>query len=209
MYRKEIQAQGNFDKLVEYFTQFPGIGTRQAKRFAFYLVSKDEHYIEELTQTIHDVKKETKQCILCMRYHSEKDTICHICSNQSRNSSFLLLIEKDQDIESFENAHVYDGIYFVLGKLISVASREEVRVARVNRLIERIKKLLENNTKLEIICAFPTTPNGLFTDSFIKQELEKLFPSISIKSLGRGFATGSDPEYADSDTLSFALKNRV
>lgn len=201
------ESKTNFQKLIEYFSAFPGIGTRQAKRFIFHLLLKDQAYIDEFTSLLTQVRKETKQCELCMRHHSEPATQCLICSNQNRKKNIILIIEKDQDIESFEHAHVYDGLYFVMGGLISIISKDQTKNIRIEKLYKRIEK---NDGQLdEIILAFPMTPNGTFTDSYIRQEVSKKFKDIQIKSLGRGFSTGSDPEYADTDTLSFAIKNRV
>lgn len=203
------EGENSFQKLVAHFALFPGIGTRQAKRFAFFFLTKDTSYIEDFTATLKKVKEETRQCKLCMRYHAQGNNLCSICEHaERRNSHMLLVIEKDQDIESFEHARVYDGLYFVLGNLISIASRTETRNTRIEKLKERIQNIPLEKKDIEIILAFPTTPNGLFTDSYIREELLKIYPDIQIKSLGRGFSTGSDPEYADGDTLSFAIKNR-
>ena len=99
----------------------------------------------------------------------------------------------------------YNGVYFVLGKLISLISKDEIRLTRLQKLLDKIKN---QNDITEIILAFPMTPNGLFTDQYVRTEIGKAFPHIQIKSLGRGFATGSDPEYVDTDTITYALQNR-
>jgi recombination protein RecR len=207
-----MDKNNEFQKLITFFEEFPGVGSRQAKRFALFLVSKNSSFIEEFTSVLKRAKELSHQCLSCMRYHFGNETLCGICTDTNRMNHILLVVEKEQDIEALERTHVYQGKYFILGKLISLISKEEIRLTRLLMLIGKIREQLlkhitENKTP-EIILAFPTTPNGTFTDSYVREELRKEFPNITIKSLGRGFATGSDPEYADVDTLINALKNR-
>jgi recombination protein RecR len=200
-----MEKNSEFQKLITFFEEIPGVGARQARRFALFLLSKNRGFIEDFTGTLINTKQMSKECPSCLRYHFGQEDVCSICESSERTDSMLLVVEKEQDIESFERTHLFTGKYFVLGKLISLVSKDELRLTRLNRLLQKIEK---GGTVDEIILAFPTTPNGTFTDSYVRQEITKQFPTIAIKSLGRGFATGSDPEYADSDTIAFALKNR-
>lgn len=199
-----MEKHTDFQKLISFFEEFPGVGARQARRFALFLMSKNRDYISHMTETLKSAKSASRECPSCMRYHFEGDTLCVICSDPKRDKTTLLLVEKDQDIEGFERTHLFTGTYFVLGKLISLVSKDELRLTRLMKLFQKLKE----SEVTEIILAFPATPNGIFTDGYVRGELAKNFPHIQIKTLGRGFATGSDPEYADTDTLAFALKNR-
>ncbi len=201
-----MEQNTEFQKLITFFEEFPGVGARQARRFALFVVSKNKNFIDDFTSTLKKTKDSSKECSLCMRYHFGMEEVCSICSDTKRNNALLLIVEKEQDIEGFERTHLYDGKYFVLGRLLSLVSKDELRLTRFVKLVQKIKDM---PTISEIILAFPSTPNGIFTDGYVRQELKKQFTSISLTSLGRGFATGSDPEYADTDTLSFALKNRI
>jgi recombination protein RecR len=201
-----MDQNNNFLKLIQYFEEFPGVGSRQAKRFTYFLMNKNSFFIKDFTETILNVKQVSRQCSSCMRFFFGDGEFCSICSSEERNTTQLLLVEKDQDVDSFEKTKSYTGTYFVIGRLLSLISKEDIKLARLAPLYEKLKNKDSVN---EIILAFSNTPNGNFTDSYIRQEITKQFPAIAIKSLGRGFATGSDPEYVDNDTLSNALKNRA
>lgn len=202
-----MDSNNNFLKLIEYFQEFPGVGSRQAKRFTYFLMNKNNFFIKDFTTTIENLKQISRQCMSCMRFHFGGDTVCSICADTTRSHTQLMIVEKDQDIDSFEKTKSYNGLYFVIGRLLSLISKEDIKLARLAPLYDRLEA--ESGTIDEVILAFSSTPNGNFTDSYIKDELTKRFPTLTIKSLGRGFATGSDPEYVDSETLSFALKNRA
>jgi recombination protein RecR len=202
-----MEKNSEFEKLIEFFKTFPGVGSRQAKRFALFILSKNNDSISDFKNLLTELKSISKECSSCMKRHfSKTSNLCDICSNQNRNPKLLLVTEKEGDIEAFERAHIFDGKYFVLGNLISLISKEEIRLTKLVKLIEKIKK---ESFIEEITLAFPTTPNGLFTDEYVREEIKKQFSNINIKSLGRGFATGSDPEYVDIDTITYAFKNRA
>ncbi len=201
-----MDSNTHFQKLIEYFEEFPGVGARQAKRFTYFLMNKNSFFIKDFTHTLENLKQVSKQCTSCMRFHFGDTALCSICTDPTRVPSQLIIVEKDQDIDSFEKTKSYSGKYFVLGRLLSLISKEEIKLARLAPLYD---KLATQDTLTEITLAFSNTPNGNFTDEYIRQEISAKFPALTIKSLGRGFATGSDPEYVDSETLSFAFKNRV
>lgn len=208
-----MDQNNNFQNLIQYFEEFPGVGARQAKRFTYFLMNKNNFFIKDFTDTILNVKQVSKQCGSCMRFYFGDATFCSICSSTERNQNQLMIIEKDQDVDSFEKTKSYNGKYFVLGRLLSLISKEEIKMARLTPLFEKLEQsVLSADTSVnieEIILAFSSTPNGNFTDSYMRQEIARNFPRMQVKSLGRGFATGSDPEYADNETLSLALKNRA
>jgi recombination protein RecR len=201
-----MDSHTHFQKLIEYFEEFPGVGARQAKRFTYFLMNKNSFFIKDFTHTIENLKQVSKQCGSCMRFHFGNDTLCSICADTTRSQTELIIVEKDQDVDSFEKTKSHNGLYFVIGKLLSLISKEDIKLARLLPLYD---KLGTHDSITEITLAFSNTPNGNFTDEYIRQEITARFPHIRIKSLGRGFATGSDPEYVDSETLSFAFKNRA
>src|SRR3989338_10932450 len=95
------------EKLAEIFKEFPGIGERQAKRFVYFLMSRTPAYNENLSGLIFDLKKEVAQCGECFRFfilNNKKEKLCDICSNVNADSSTLLVVEKDSDLESVKKA---------------------------------------------------------------------------------------------------------
>jgi recombination protein RecR len=198
------------DKLTEVFKEFPGIGERQAKRFVYFLMSRTPAYNENLSILILDLKKEVAQCRECFRFFilgSKKEKLCEICTNPNIDSSTLMIVEKDSDLESINKSRVYHGKYFILGGLVPIV--EKTTKSRV-RIEELEKKISDNKEIKEIILAFSISPQGDHTDQYVREQLKDLCEKqkIKISSLGKGLSTGTELEYSDNDTLKNALKNR-
>lgn len=202
----------SIDKLAEIFKEFPGIGERQARRFVYFLMSRTPAYSENIAQLISELKKETSQCKECFRFFHlrqgiNKIGLCEICSDKNTDTSLLLVVEKDSDLESVKKSRVYNGKYFLLGGLVPIV--EKTTKSRVR--IEELKKKIADNKELkEIILAFSLNPQGDHTDQYVREQLQSIAEKsgIKISSLGRGLSTGTELEYSDNDTLRNALKNR-
>jgi recombination protein RecR len=198
------------DKLTEVFKEFPGIGERQAKRFVYFLMSRNPSYTENLSRLILELKKDIAQCKECFRFfiaNKGKDRLCDICASPNIDSSTLLVVEKDSDLESIKKSSVYSGKYFILGGLVPIV--EKTTKSRVR--IEELKQKIARETDLkEIILAFSISPQGDHTDTYVRAELKDIAEksNIKISSLGKGLSTGTELEYSDNDTLKNALKNR-
>ncbi len=198
------------DKLTEIFKEFPGIGERQARRFVYFLMSRNGEYANKLAKTVLDIKKEASQCKECFRFFlmsRNENRICNICDNPNTDGSTIMVVEKDSDFESVRKSKVYNGKYFILGGLVPIVEKNTKSFVRINELIEKIKK--SQNLK-EIILAFSLSPQGDHTDFYVRNQLKDTVDSLNLKmsSLGRGLSTGTELEYSDNDTLKYALKNR-
>lgn len=197
------------DKLTEVFKEFPGIGERQAKRFVYFLMSRTPAYSENLSKFILELKKDVAQCKECFRFFilMKDEKVCDICANTNTDSSTLLVVEKDSDLESINKSRVYHGKYFILGGLVPIVEKTTKSRIRIEELKKRISG--DNNIK-EIILAFSISPQGDHTDSYVREQLKDLTDKLNIKisSLGKGLSTGTELEYSDNDTLKNALKNR-
>ncbi len=195
-----------FDKLVELFLKFPGIGPRQARRFAFFLAGQNEKYIEELINALAQVKSEVRQCLSCYRFFNGAGDKCGICANKNRED-IVMVVEKDVDLENIEKSGVYNGKYFVLGGVLSLNNGSESGL-RFKNLFEKITA----NKPEEIIIATSATVEGDNTARYIQKVLEPIRQAqgepIKITRLGRGLSTGTELEYSDDETISNALKNR-
>lgn len=203
------------DKLTEIFKEFPGIGERQAKRFVYFLMSRTPAYVENLSELVLELKKETKQCKECFRFFNLRDSgdknICEICTDKNVDSSVLMIVEKDSDLESIRKSRVYHGKYFILGGLVPIVEKNTKSRVHISELQEKIKKEKDKKNNLqEIILAFSISPQGDHTDQYVREQLKDLAEKLKIKisSLGKGLSTGTELEYSDNDTLKNALKNR-
>ena len=128
------------DRLTELFTQFPGIGPRQARRFVFFLLRQNAGYRAMLVRAIQDVATTVKQCSLCLRYAPlhVKEPLCDICADSHRDATQLMLVEKDTDVEQMEHSGAYNGRYFILGGSLSLTGKKHT--IREKELLQHLQK---------------------------------------------------------------------
>lgn len=201
----------SINELAKYFESFPGIGARQARRFVYFLLTKDKAYLDKLAALLTTLKKNTAQCPICFRFfENDRNELCDICANSKTDKKILMIIEKDADLESMKRSKIYAGRYFVLGGLVPVVENETKKLVRIEQLKDRVKKSISEDELSEIILAFSLSPQGEHTDLYVRRELSPLIEKSKIKiaSLGRGLSTGTELEYSDSETLKNAMKNR-
>lgn len=198
-------------RLEEIFSHFPGIGPRQARRFVNYVLSRPPSFAKEFTHLIETIKRHAHECSRCHRFFIEngvKKTSCDICNDNSRDGSALMIVARDTDLESIEKSGAYRGLYFVLGGIVPILDKEPDKRIRLKELLERISG---GPKPKEIILSLNVTPDGEHTTNIVKDAISKFIDTkeTKISILGRGLSTGSELEYADSDTIKNALKNRV
>lgn len=199
------------DKLIAQFEKFPGVGARQAKRFAFHVLTQSEADSKELSTLIAEIKGKVVECAECHRFFvTTNGTICTICSSNNRDRSRLLVVERDSDIQAIERAGVYDGLYFVLGGTVPLLQNAENDRLRGGALKSLVKARTAAEPVLsEVILGFSINPDGENTARFVKSILKEFVEAgLQISHLGRGLSTGSELEYADAETLKNALRNR-
>jgi recombination protein RecR len=201
----------SIEKLTEYFRKFPGIGERQAGRFVSYILHAPESYARELSQTILAIKNTVIECAECHRFFEKNHSaICQYCT-KAEDTTHLLIIEKDSDLENIHHARVYTGKYFVLGGLIPILEKKSSYFIRIDQLLKTVEERSLSEKKLtEVIFSFSLTPQGLHTENRLKDTLSLLQKKygFTLTSLGRGVSTGADIEYLDPDTLKNALESR-
>jgi len=202
----------NLDKLITLFESFPGVGARQAKRFAFHVLTMNEGDVSDLSTLIADIKGSVVECESCHRFFSKNGgnaTLCSICGSQNREHDKLLVVERDSDIQAIERAGVYNGLYFVLGGTVPLLRSTDTDKLRAGALKATVQARLKEGLS-EVILGFSINPDGENTARFIETVLDPLLKGgkTSLSHLGRGLSTGSELEYADPDTIKNALKNR-
>jgi recombination protein RecR len=191
-------------KLAILLAELPSLGPRQATRLAFHIAGLDSSAVHELTQTLEEVSK-IKRCIRCFMLDSLKDSLCAICSNPKRNQSLVAIVEKETDAHTLEKSHAFNGRYLVLSLLPKDGILEPHHRQRLQALTHFIENLPSGKAE-EIILALSPTTHGDVNASVIADALQGKANKIS--RLGRGIPTGGEIEFADEETLSFALKNR-
>ena len=199
-------------KLIDIFSRFPGIGPRTAGRFVFYLLKRPESENKELCQSIADLQKAVKICSFCQSAFQapKNETLCEICSNPRRDKTLLCVVEKEADLELLEKTKKYQGLYFILGGLLSPFCKKEAEKSTIENLLKRLKNPanfgLVGAMFKEIILAISYTIEGRATSLYLERTLKPF--GFKISRLGQGLPVGGEIEYADEETLSSALESR-
>lgn len=199
----------SIDKLSEIFSHFPGIGPRQAKRFVYYLLHRQNGFSKDLIDAVENLKKEIVQCDECLRFFAKNGhagKLCSICSNEERDAKLLMVVPRDIDLDALEKSGSFKGHYFVLGGSLPILEKEPEKKIRIKNLELRIKN--DTHTK-EIILGMNANAEGENTADYLKEFIKKINPDITISILGRGLSTGIELEYADPDTLKNAFLHRT
>jgi recombination protein RecR len=195
------------DELTELFKEFPGIGPRQAKRFVYFLLRKNNFYTNKLVELIPELKSQTKICSLCFRFFSGRSDQCDICLNKNRNAKSMMIVSRDSDLENIERTDTFDGFYFVLGGLLPPLETDFAKFIRMEDVDKVIDKRQEEGLT-EVILALPVNPEGDNTADFVRKMLLEKYPELKVTILARGLSTGLELEYSDKETIRNALNNR-
>ena len=204
----------DFDRLTRLFEAFPGVGARQAKRFVYHLLHAPADDVAQLVASLHAVRSSVIECTQCRRYFTRQQdgsTICDICRNATRDREKLLVVAQDNDLQAIERSGVYNGLYFVLGGTVPLLSENETKRVRINGLKKLLEQLVSVDGCREVILGFPVNPDGENTARFVRSQIAAIIEpyQVTVAQLGRGLSTGSELEYADSETLKSAWSNRT
>lgn len=203
--RKHHMHQNYSSKLleeaVEEFASLPGIGRKSALRMVLFLLRQNDKEVERFGQTVLKMKKEIMHCKNC---HNISDTeVCSICTDNYRDHEIICVVENIRDVMSIENTHQYNGIYHVLGGIISPLDGIGPADLTIESLVEKAK----NNSVREVILALSTTMEGDTTNFYIYKKLQDT--PTKVTTLARGVSIGDDLEYADEITLGRSILNRT
>ena len=198
-----MQQGEKMTALTELFKKFPGIGQRQAERFAWFIAKTNAGYIQQLTRSITELHQTSRQCPECFIRHEANEEICEICAQNDPET--LIIVEKDADAHALMTAiHKKERTrYFILGSLIPIANSDAAK-ARVPQLTKTVQK----NQPKEIIIALSVHPDADHTARHLADQIQKHTPNTAITMLGRGLSSGSELEYADPETIHNAFKKR-
>lgn len=191
MYPKE------FEEIKELFNKLPGVGLRSAERYAFKLI-ENKNNIDSICEILKKVK-DLKKCETCGFITTEKE--CLYCSDPTRDKSKIMVVSNPQDAEAVEKTLKYNGLYHILGGLISSTNGIFPSDLNIDSLLKRV-----NDNSKEVIIATPPTSDGEMTATYIIKLLKD--KNVYISRIAKGIPIGSGLEYADEQTLTEALLNR-
>jgi recombination protein RecR len=195
------------EKLAAYFQKFPGIGPRQAKRFVYFLLRQEPRTLEDMAKLIETLRNKTAECITCHRFFEADGygTSCDICTSPNRETSLLMIVEKDVDLEAIERSGTYDGLYFVLGGTVPLMEISDAAPLRLDELVRRVRRWRQvSKGHHRHWCSSKAKRQPTTSRSSLHRD-KNPFP---ITLLGRGLSTGSELEYSDRETIRNALQNR-
>lgn len=189
------------DEAVAAFSQLPGIGQKTALRLVLHLLKKDSLQVNQFAAAFHNLKDEIKYCKNC--FNISDSELCSICSNSRRNTEEICVVEDIRDIIAIENTQQYNGLYHVLGGLISPMEGKGPTDLQIESLIDRLK----NSNVKEVIMALSATMEGDTTIFYIHKKIKDL--PIKVSTISRGVAFGGELEYVDEVTLGRSILSRV
>ena len=191
----------SLEKLIEEFSNFPGIGKKTAQRMAFFVLKQRKEESEALAQAILEVKSKVRYCTIC--FNITEDDPCAICQDVKKDRSTICVVEEANDVVALEKVNQYKGLYHVLGGVLSPLDGIGPEDLKVKELLSRLK---DKQIKEVILATNPST-EGEATAIYLSKLIKPL--GVKVTRIARGLPAGGELEYADQTTLANALEGRV
>lgn len=190
------------EKAVGEFCKLPGIGRKTALRLVLHVLRQPVGEAEAFADAVLHVRKDIKYCSVC--HNISDDDVCPICADARRDRSTICVVENVQDVMAIENTQQYNGLYHVLGGVISPMDGVGPGDLQIESLVQRVK---DNDDVKEIILALSSTMEGDTTNFYIHRQLAPLH--VKVTMIARGISVGNDLEYTDEVTLGRSIVNRT
>lgn len=190
------------EKAVGEFSKLPGIGRKTALRLVLHVLRQPVGEAEAFADAVLHVRKDIKYCSVC--HNISDDDVCPICSDARRDRSTICVVENVQDVMAIENTQQYNGLYHVLGGVISPMDGVGPDDLQIESLVQRVK---DSDDVKEIILALSSTMEGDTTNFYIHRQLAPLH--VKVTMIARGISVGNDLEYTDEVTLGRSIVNRT
>lgn len=189
------------ENAVAEFAKLPGVGQKTALRLVLHLLKQDKAEVERFSSTVSKLRNEIQFCKTC--HNISDQAICEICASHKRDHSLVCIVEDTRDVMAIENTNQYNGVYHVLGGLISPMDGIGPADLEVDSLVERLKV----NEAKEIIFAVSATMEGDTTIFYLDKRLKQF--NLKLSTIARGIAFGGELEYVDEITLGRSITTRV
>jgi recombination protein RecR len=191
------------EEAVNEVAKLPGIGKKTALRLVLHLVKENENRTTALTQALARLRANIRFCKTCHNISDEEE--CTICKSHRRDKSLLCVVEESKDVMAIENTAMFQGVYHVLGGIISPVNGIGPDELKITSLIDRVAQ--SKGGIREIILALSPTMEGDTTSFYIHKKLKD--HSVKITSIARGVPVGGELEYADEVTLGRSITSRT
>ena len=189
------------ERAVGEISRLPGIGRKTALRLALHLLRQDEAATDALAEALVRLRHDVRYCSRC--HNISDDEVCPICSDARRDSTTLCVVENVQDVMAIENTQQFNGLYHVLGGIISPMDGIGPSDLNIDSLVKRVS---EGGVR-EVILALSSTMEGDTTNFYISRRLQPLGVAVSV--IARGISGGNELEYTDEVTLGRSIVNRT
>ena len=196
-----IFSSSLLENAVNEFAKLPGIGRKTALRLVLHLVKQETSSVQQFSQAISRLREDIRFCSRC---HNISDTpVCNICSNPGRKQELVCVVENIRDVIAIESTQQFNGLYHVLGGVISPLDGVGPDQLEIDSLVRRIQE----EGVSELIFALNANVQGDTTVYYISKKLRG--QSVKITTISRGIAFGGELEYADEMTLARSISNRI
>jgi recombination protein RecR len=189
------------ENAVNEFSKLPGVGQKTALRLVLHLLNQQQQEVEKFSDAITRLKREIRFCEVCKNISDS--VICEICASNKRDKSLVCLVEDTRDVMAIENTNQFNGVYHVLGGLISPMDGIGPSDLNIDAIVERVR----SGEIQEVILALSATMEGDTTIFYLYKKLKE-FP-IKFSTIARGIAFGGEIEYVDEITLGRSIVTRV
>jgi recombination protein RecR len=186
---------------IEELSKLPGIGKKTAQRLALHILKSDKESVDSFVKAIEELKTKLRFCLRC--YNLSVDDLCEICKNQKRDKSVICIVEGVNDVLAIEKTNEFNGLYHVLGGVLSPLSGIGADSLKIKELIKRF----ESEEIREIILALNPDTEGEATTLYLAK-LVKPF-GVKVSRIARGLPIGGDIEFADEATIGRAVIGRI
>lgn len=188
------------DRLINELVKLPGIGSKTAQRITFFLLKTNSEFAENLAKAIADAKHNLHFCSVC--FNLTEDDRCDVCKDSNRDRALLCVVEDASDIMAIERSRQYNGLYHVLGGVLSPLDHIGPDELKIRELLSRL-----NQEKItEVVIATNPTTEGEATAFYLAKLIKPL--GIKVTRIARGLPIGSDLDLADDVTVSKAIEGR-
>lgn len=191
--------------VIDALGHLPGVGTRTAERYAYYLFKNSPRISLDLAATLSVLHAGVKNCPITFALIDADAEVSEFYNDPKRDKSTILVVEEPLDIYAIEQTKQYTGTYHVLGGAISPIDGITADQLHIKELLNRI---MQDNVQ-EIIVATNPSVEGESTALLLQKTLQEKYPKVKVTRLARGLPLGIDLSYADQITLSAALENRT
>lgn len=186
---------------IEELSKLPGIGKKTAQRLALHILKNEQASVDKLVKAIADLKIKLHFCIRC--FNITEEDLCEICKSVKRDTTKICVVEEASDVIAIEKTNEYNGLYHVLGGVLSPLSGVSANDLKIKELLTRF----ENENISEIILAINPDTEGETTALYLARLIKPL--NIKVTRIARGIPIGGDLEFADEATIGRAMLNRM